>query len=255
VADLRPDADARHGRKHVHEAFVLQLCERDVRLRAAVGDAEVHERALDVQVRQLRDLPQLIQRPLIVVGEKADAGHARVELQVHVQDVIGPGQRLVELSGVFERVDLLRDVEEDHIGRVLRRGVAQDQDRQADLAAADLHRLFQIGNGQIFRAEIRQRPADRHRAVAVGVRLHHAEEFRALRQVGADGAVVVFQIVERNIRPGPFECLHAGFLLYCIAKFEIRIDRTIRPSALISAYCGVNGSSVNQVSTTSSCLS
>ena len=174
---------------------------------------------------------------------------------MHVQDVIGPGQRLVELSGVFERVNLLRNVEEDHVGRVLCRGVAQDQDRQADLAAADLHRLFQIGNSQIFRAEIRQRPADRHRTVAVGVRLHHAEEFRALRQVGADGAVVVFQIVERNIRPGSFECLHAGFLLYCIAKFEIRIDRTIRPSALISAYCGVNGSSVNQVSTTSSCLS
>ena len=99
-------------------------------------------------------------------------------------------------------MDLLRDVEEDHIGRVLRRGVAQDQDRQADLAAADLHRLFQIGNSQIFRAEIRQRPADRHRAVAVGVRLHHAQILHAGANLLPGHIVVVFQSIQVDLRPG-----------------------------------------------------
>ena len=67
----------------------------------------------------------------------------RIKLEMHVQNVICPGQRLVQLLRVGQRMHLLRDIEEDHIRGVLRRRIAQDQNRQAHLAAPDL-RVFQI---------------------------------------------------------------------------------------------------------------
>ena len=252
VAELRLDPGALHGAEHIHETLVLQFCKRNIFLRPAVGDAEVHENALNVQVRQRRSLLQLVQRPVIVIGKEADARHAGIELQVHVQDVVRPGQRLVQLLRVGQRMHLLRDIEEDHIRGVLRRRIAQDQNRQAHLAAPDLHGLLQIGHGQIFCAEIGQRPADRHGPVAVGIGLHHAEKARTGRQMRPDGAVIVFQIVERDIRPGSFECLHIYSSVDFIENAEISARRTIRPSKLSSARTGASGSCENHVSTTSS---
>ena len=171
---------------------------------------------------------------------------------MHVQDVVRPGQRLVQLLRVGQRMYLLRDIEEDHIRGVLRRRIAQDQNRQAHLAAPDLHGLLQIGHGQIFCAEIGQRPADRHGPVAVGIGLHHAEKARTGRQMRPDGAVIVFQIVERDVRPGSFECLHIYSSVDFIENAEISARSTIRPSKLSSARTGASGSCENHVSTTSS---
>ena len=56
---------------------------------------------------------------------------------------------------------LLRDVHKDHAVGIFRRRIAEDQDRRADARAADLNGLFQIGDGEIGRAEIGQRLADR----------------------------------------------------------------------------------------------
>ena len=68
-----------HGAEHVHEALVLQSCKRNVFLCPAVGDAEVHENALNVQMRQRRDLLQFVQRSVVVIGKEADARHAGIK--------------------------------------------------------------------------------------------------------------------------------------------------------------------------------
>ena len=135
---------------------------------------------------------------------------------MYVQDIVCPGQRLIQLLRVSKRMHLLRGIEEDHIRSVFRRCIAENQDRQAHLAAADLHSFFQIGDSQILRAEIGQRAADRHGPMAVGVGLHHAEKARARRQMSTDRTIVVFQIVERNIRPGSFECFHIYSSVDCV---------------------------------------
>ena len=256
VADLRLDSGPLHGAEHVHEALVLQSCKRNVFLCPAVGDAEVHENALNVQMRQRRDLLQFVQRSVVVIGKEADARHAGIKLEMDIQNIIRPRQRFVQFLRVSKRMHLLRNIEEDHIRGVLRRRIAQDQNRQAHLAAPDLYGLLQIGNGQILRAEIGQRSADRHGPVAVGIGLHHAEKARTGRQMCPNRAVVIFQIVERDVRPCSFECLHIYSSVNCVGwrteNAEISVRRTIRPSKLISARTGVSGSCENHVSTTSS---
>ena len=80
--------------------------------------------------------------------------------------------------------------------------MAEDQDRQVHAAAPDLYSLFNIRHRQIFRAEILQRAADRHRTVAIGVGLHHAEKPASGGKPASQLLVVVFQIVQADIRPG-----------------------------------------------------
>ena len=81
VPDLRPDADALHGAEHIHKTLVLQFCKRNVFLRPAVGDAEVHENTLNVQVRQRRSLLQLVQRQILDL-----ALDIRAALQIRVME-------------------------------------------------------------------------------------------------------------------------------------------------------------------------
>ena len=68
--------------------------------------------------------------------------------------------------------------------------------------------LFQIGNGQILRAQLLERPADLYGAVSIGVRLHNAEESRPFSNVLTQRLVVMLQIVQRDISPCSFEYFH-----------------------------------------------
>ena len=168
-------------------------------------------------MRQPADLQQLRKRSFMVVGEKADARHTRVQLQMHVQDVICPGKRRIQLLRVFERMHLLRDVHEHHRVRKACRSVAENEHRRADAAAPELNGLLEVGNRQILRAQLAQRVAQRHRAVAVGVGLHDAKKPAPLGNVIFDRAVIVLQIIQRHLRPGSFQCFHC-----CLDSWQTR---------------------------------
>ena len=137
----------------------------------------------------------------VAAAEETQTGHAGVDLDV---DAELPAQRrraggeLLRLGKAGHR---LGDVVVDERLGILRRGVAQDQQRHGDAGAAQLHGLVQAGHGQIVRALALQQAGHRHGAVAVGVGLDHAQKPAALRQGGADGAVVVADVVKADLGP------------------------------------------------------
>ena len=121
------------------------------------------------------------------------------------QPAAGALECLVEILGVLQAVDLLRDVKLRFIRRVLRRRVAEDQNRKLHPAVSQLHSLFQIRDRQILRAEGLKRPADLHGAVSVGIGLHDAQKARPFSDVLAQRPIVMLQVVQRDICPGSFE--------------------------------------------------
>ena len=202
------------------EAAALHLFDRVAEapeLRAGVGlavgprlvrDGEVGEHALAVESRQTYGAQDVF--GAVPAAEKAQAGHARVQRDVDPQPPpeVDAGRR--KLLRLFEVRDGLGDVVVRQQERILRRRVPEDQQRRGDPAVAQLHRLVQTGHGQIVRPLGLQRPRDRKRAVAVGVGLDHAEEAAALRQGGADGPVVVTDVFQADLGPGPlFQLAHA----------------------------------------------
>ena len=171
MAQRGTDAAAIQLRQRASKARILQLGIALVVLPAAVRRAEVRKRALYAQVRELRKRRKLRQLAVLAVGKKADAPHAGVELEVDVQDIVRAAQALLERAGVIERVNFLRQVHKDHRVGVLWRRIAQNQDRRADTAAAELHRLLQVRHCKILAAELRERTAHGYSAVPVGIRL------------------------------------------------------------------------------------
>ena len=173
-----------------------------------VGHAEVHENALNVKVRQLCDLYQRGKRLLRLIGKEAQAGHAGVDFQMNRQLASRTFECLVEVLCILQSVDLLCDGHRCFIGRVLRGRIAENQNRKSHAAAAQLNCLFEVGDRQILRAQLFQRPADLHGAVTVGVRLHNAEESRSLSDMLAQCPIIMLQIVQRDISPCSFEYFH-----------------------------------------------
>ncbi len=168
----------------------------------------MRERTLDAQVPHTADREQQLRRLRRAVGEEAYARHASIELEMDIEDVIRAGEGRFQRLSVFERVYLLRDVHKDHAVGIFGRRIAEDQDRRADARAADLNGLLQIGDGEIGRAEIGQRLADRDGPVSVGIGLDDAKEAAAGWDMAHDGVVVMFQIIHGHIGPGSFECFH-----------------------------------------------
>ena len=195
-------------RQHGGKTCELRLRIGDVVRGLGVRYAEVCERTFHAQMTHTAHSEQLLRRLRRAVGEEADARHAGIELEMDIQDVIRAGEGRFQRLGVFERVHLLRDVHEDHAVGIFGRRIAEDQDRRADARAADLNGLFQIGDGEIGRAEISQRLADRDGPVAVGIGLDDAKEAAAGWDMAHDGVVVMFQIIHGHIGPGSFECFH-----------------------------------------------
>ena len=180
---------------------MLKLRKRHVLRLFGVRDAEVHENALDIEIRQLRDFDERGKRSFRLVGKEAETCHAGIDLQMDGQLFARALERFVKVLCVLQAVHLLRDGKLGFVGRELGGCIAKDQDRQVHAAAPQLHSLFQIGNGQILRAQLLERPADLYGAVSIGVRLHNAEKAAAIRQGRADGAVIVPQILKVYFRP------------------------------------------------------
>ena len=78
-----------------------------VRRVQGIGHWEVGEHALHLQVGHPGHGQELLQHPLPLLAEKAQTGHARVQLQVHLQPGIGAHQASLQLPGVGQTVNLL----------------------------------------------------------------------------------------------------------------------------------------------------
>ena len=208
VTDLWLNALGLHKVQHVHKALMLKLRKRHVLRLFGVGDAEVHENTFNIEIRQLGDFDERSKRGLRLVGEEAEARHAGIDLQMDGQLFPRSLERFVEVLCVLQAVHLLRDSHFRLVGRKLRGRIPENQNRQVHAAAAQLHSLFQIGNGQILRAQLLERPADLYGAVSIGVRLHNAEESRPFSNVLTQRLVVMLQIVQRDISPCSFEYFH-----------------------------------------------
>ena len=187
---------------------MLKLRKRHVLRPFGVGDAEVHENTFNIEIRQLGDFDERSKRGLRLVGEEAEARHAGIDLQMDSQLFPRALERFVKVLCVLQAVHLLRDSHFRLVGRKLRGRIPENQNRQVHAAAAQLHSLFQIGNGQILRAQLLERPADLYGAVSIGVRLHNAEESRPFSDVLTQRLVVMLQIVQRDISPCSFEYFH-----------------------------------------------
>ena len=229
MAQVKVDAKSGQIVDHAGEAVELQSGERLVRRIVAVRRREMREDALKQDVVQTRDQAQLLKRVRVLVGKEAEPGHAGVELDVGLEPAARALHRVVELDRVFHRVDLLPDAHVGHVLGVVGRGVAQDQDRQTDAAAAQLDRLLDVGHSQIVRAELRQTTADRQGAVAVGVGLDHAQKPAVGRDQTAQHTVIMGQIVQGHVRPGPLQQLHS-FLRYSLQNRKGPIGRRFSPA-------------------------
>ena len=139
-----------------------------------IGHWEVGEHALHLQVGHPGHGQELLQHPLPLLAEKAQTGHARVQLQVHLQPGIGAHQASLQLPGVGQTVNLLAQVHLRQVPGILRRGISQNQNGTAHFAPAELHRFLQVGDCQKFRSQLLQMVTHRDRPVPIGVRLHHA---------------------------------------------------------------------------------
>ena len=168
-----------------------------------VGHGEVRIHALALDARQRAGTDDVVHALLEVrpVAEKAEAGHARIELYVYLQRL----SKAHGLRRILQRLGKaghgLGDVLLDEHGGVLVRRMAEDEYRHCDSAAAQLQRLVKAGHGEVIRALSLQKPRDRQCAVTVRVRLHNAEKAAAIRQGRADGAVIVPQILKVYFRP------------------------------------------------------
>ena len=95
---------------------------------------------------------------------------------------------------------------QQHTG-VFHRRHPQDEDGEPDPGPPELHRLVQAGHRQVVRSQLLQLSGHRHRAVAVGVGLHHAQEFAARLRQTPKGVVVPRQPPQVDLRPGPLLCI------------------------------------------------
>ena len=119
---------------------------------------------------------------ILARAEKAETGHAGIELYVYLQH----SAERRRSGGILQRLGIaahrLGNAVLDEHARILRRRMAENKDRHGYPAAAQLKRLVKAGHGQIVRAAVLQKVRHLHGAVPVGVGLHHAEEAAALRE-------------------------------------------------------------------------
>ena len=110
---------------------------------------------------------------------------------MNLQTLVCAGQQIVQLPGVFQGVDLLDDAHPYHILGIAGGGVAQNQNGKIHVAPAKLNGLLHVGDRQILGAQLLQMAAHRHRAMTVGVGLHHPQKPAGGRNRAAQHLVVV----------------------------------------------------------------
>ena len=151
---------------------------------------------LHLQMGHLGDGKQLLQRLLPLLAEKAQAGHARIQLQMDLQPGADTHQAALQLPGIGQAVDLLTQVHLHQVPGVLGRCVPQNEDRAPHLRPAQLHRLFQIGYRQELRPQLLQMMAHGNCTVSIGVCLHHTQKAAGRRHLAPQDCIVVGQIVQ-----------------------------------------------------------
>ena len=205
MADLRPDAAAFQIIQRLGEAPVLQPGEGHVCRIPAVGHAEVHKGPLHMEMRQIGCLNHLLQGRLRTIGREADAGHARIQFQMGIENKIGAVQGVVQFPGILQGMDLLGQIQIDHIFGIQGRRIAQDQNGRADPAPAQLHGLLQVGHRQVGSAQLHQGMTHRHGPMTIGVGLHDPQKLAVPGNVGANGAIVMGQGVQIHAGPGSLQ--------------------------------------------------
>ena len=95
----------------------------------------------------------------------------------------------------------LRNPVDREIGRHLRRGIAEDQERPLDPGPADLERLLQVGDREKAAPGLVQLAGYMHGPVAIGIRLDHADDLRGGRHPLPDGLIILLQRVEIHLDP------------------------------------------------------
>ena len=168
---------------------------------ALVGGGEVGENTLGIQMRLTAHLGDGLQ--LVVGGvptEKADAAHARVDLDMYFDGHprLGGGAR--QLHAVLVGKDALSDVV---VGQELGApggGVSEDQDGQGDALSTQLEGLLNVGDCNIVSAAGLIELGELDGAVSVGVGLDDTADL-ALRG-RPDLVEVVRGVVEVDLGPG-----------------------------------------------------
>ena len=214
------------------------------------------ENALGIQSRQGAGLRNGVHAALKMLAphQKAQPGHPGVHFDMHPQRAAAPdslGAVLLRLGFGGHR---LRDVVGNELRHHLRGRMPQNQDGHGDAAVAQFPRLIQTGHRQIVRPQLFQLPGDLHGAVSIGVRLHHAQILHTGADLLPGHAVIMFQSIQVDLRPGapqncilqvdsPVLCGFAGIpavfhevsvIVSQNAKFVNRTCKIVSPSTAIS---------------------
>ena len=205
MTQLEVDPAALQIPDHGGKAFKLPGCEGPILRPAGVRHGKMGEDPLWQQMLHGGNLPQLLRGLFVVIGEEAQPGHSGVQLQVDFQPFSRPRQGLIQLPGIFQRVNLLSDAHIHHILGIEGRSIAQNQNWKTDIAPPELHRLLHIGDRQIVRSQIHQLTTDGHGPVSVGVRLDNPEKAAVGGNPAPQQMIVVAEIVHGNISPGSLE--------------------------------------------------
>ena len=137
-------------------------------------------------------------------AQKAQAGHTGIDLDVDAKRPAETGGLPGVFFGLGKTGHGLGDVVADQGLGIFRRRVAEDQDRQENAVLAQFHRLVKPCDSQVVRSGVLQQPRDLHRAVAVGVRLDHAQKPAAVGKTAPDRQIIVADIGKIDFSPGPF---------------------------------------------------
>ena len=173
-----------------------------------VGYGKVGENALGVQARQGAGAAYIRRAGVEMLpgDEIAQAGHPGVHLDVHRQRAAQADGLLAVLQCLGLAGHGLGDVQVHQAAHLLTGRMTEDEDGHGDTAMAQLGGLVDAGHGQIVRPQGLQRAGHLHRAVAVGVRLDHAQEFHAHPHPLPQGAVVIGQCIQVDLRPRSLQC-------------------------------------------------
>ena len=198
VAERQVKAGCRQTLAHAAKTLVLHFGVAFARRHIRHG--EMREDALAFEARLLRTRQNAANGLLALPRREADARHAGVELVVH-GDVASraDGRRREQICG-FLVVDRRGDAvfgDRVHVGLV---DIAENDDRLFDAVFAQFNGFRHGRDREIRCAHALEPLRDLHGAVAVAVRLDHAQHgrFRGL----ADDAVVMFDGTEVDFRPG-----------------------------------------------------
>ena len=183
-----------HGLQRLRKARILLLRERRVALR----HAEVGEDALHLHVRAAA-LPVAQNALQLLLAQHADAGHARVDLQMRLCAPAQPRGLGLEHIQRIRGVHRLGDVQRHGLPQGFHSRTTQDQDGRDHARVAQLRRLLHDGHREGVRTRAQHQPCRRDAAVSVGVGLHHAHQLHPCGNLRADRRGVVQKRRIRNL--------------------------------------------------------